>query len=195
MNIIKRLKSPNITPRLLCIPKYDMSSMGKQGLISNKGGCHCGKIRYDYKTTNHFNQWNFRECQCTFCRKHNSCNVSDNEGEIELFINNEMDLIKYEFGLKTCQFLMCSTCGTYCAAATNDEKKATINVNTLDNRSEVIQASRQQHKENRSKSTQKMNFDSETMEERNNRRANAWTPIHKIQIGNRTIVNRMEKMW
>ena len=48
---------------------------------------------------------------------------------IYLLMKNQLH--RYQFGTKTIGFWMCSDCGTYCAAVTNDEKLATINVNTL----------------------------------------------------------------
>ena len=157
-------------------------------LISHKGGCHCGALTYDYKTSNKINDWSIRECQCSFCRKHNSCNVSDNNGVIHINCNDEKALNRYQFGYKTCEFWICQNCGVFIGAISNDHKLCTINVNTLDNRKEIFDV---QQKQNKDKTP--MIYDKESIEQRNERRKKVWTPIQKINIVNYTLVNKESK--
>ena len=61
-----------------------------------------------------------RACQCTFCRKHGAHNVTDRDGHLVVRARRD-DLIRYQFGTRGCDFLLCRRCGVYVAAvvATN----------------------------------------------------------------------------
>lgn len=81
-----------------------------------KGGCHCGNISVHYKTRISPENASPRACQCSFCRKHNTAAVSDNGGDLTISVEDADKLSRYQFGLKTCDFLICRTCGVYVAA-------------------------------------------------------------------------------
>mmetsp|Transcript_58163 Transcript_58163/g.92408 ORF Transcript_58163/g.92408 Transcript_58163/m.92408 type:complete len:187 (-) Transcript_58163:145-705(-) len=186
MQLFKRLKP---TPLLARVCKYHYSHSNQANLILNKGGCHCGNIRYEYRSSTPLKEWHIRECQCSFCRKHSSCSVSDHNGEIDIFCEEE-SLYKYQFETKSCDFWMCAHCGTYVSAVSNDEKLAAINANTLDNHAELLELC----KSNKA-AKQPVNYDNETEEQRVERRQQVWTPVHKMKMGKKTIVNGMQKFW
>jgi hypothetical protein len=80
------------------------------------GGCHCGNISVLYKTHVAPEDASPRACQCSFCRKHNTAAVSDNAGDLTISVKDGEKLSRYQFGLKTCDFLICRDCGVYVAA-------------------------------------------------------------------------------
>ncbi|RMF03493.1 MAG: aldehyde-activating protein [Alphaproteobacteria bacterium] len=80
------------------------------------GGCHCGNISVVYHTRIAPEEAQPRACQCGFCRKHNTAAVSDNEGDLTIRVKDGEQLSRYQFGLKTCEFLICRNCGVYVAA-------------------------------------------------------------------------------
>jgi len=80
------------------------------------GGCHCGNITVLYKTGIAPEDASPRACQCSFCRKHNTAAVSDNSGDLTIRVSDADKLNRYQFGLKTCDFLICRECGVYVAA-------------------------------------------------------------------------------
>ncbi|ETO13432.1 hypothetical protein RFI_23946 [Reticulomyxa filosa] len=100
-------------------------------LHSYSGSCYCGNVGFEYFTKTKRQEWQIRECQCTFCRKHASKNVADPNGYLNVFVKNKKELSKFQFGLKTSWFWICRNCGVYTHATTNDDKFATINVNAL----------------------------------------------------------------
>ena len=61
-------------------------------------------------------QWSIRACQCSFCRAHDALSTSDPGGQIEFMASRPELLRKYQFGLKTADFLLCTNCGIYIGA-------------------------------------------------------------------------------
>ena len=183
MQITKRLRTVSLRPLL------SRHFIQNYRLLSYKGSCHCGVLSYEYKTGIEFKNWSIRECQCSFCRKHNASNVSDKNGEINLICDDDQYLNRYQFADKVCQFWLCNNCGVYIGAVSNDEKCASINITTLDQKKEILDI---QQKNEQNIST-KMNYNDETPQQKIQRRSHIWTPIHKIKIGNRTIVNAQNK--
>ena len=56
-----------------------------------------------------------RACDCSFCRKHGIRSVSDPDGLAVIRTASGLEPIRYRFGLKTADFLICPVCGTYVA--------------------------------------------------------------------------------
>ena len=92
------------------------------------GECHCGKVKVVFETDREPSALGVRTCQCGFCKRHGAHSVSDPQGEI-LVAADPGDLVRYRFGLRTADFLVCKHCGVYCATVTGDgeEKRASIN--------------------------------------------------------------------
>jgi hypothetical protein len=131
------------------------------------GGCHCGNIRIALTLSMPPRDCELRACQCSFCRRHGARTAADPAGSLRLEIRDSAKLNRYRFGLRTADYLVCAVCGVYVAAVcdTPAGKRATINVNCLDDRAtftrEPIAA----------------DYEGETREGRLKRRAERWTPV------------------
>ena len=187
MQITQKLCRSNVLRPSLVRCKYNPPREHYHGYDVYKGGCHCGSLRYEYTAQKDFKHWKITECPCSFCRKHNSLNVSDTHGKLEFNVEDSDHLNSYQFGTKKCEFWMCNNCGTYIGALTNGQKYATINVNTLDKYKNVLQ------EQNHHKFSSELAFNTSTAEQKMKQREKIWTPVKRIKIGNRTIVNKESK--
>jgi hypothetical protein len=97
--------------------------------MRHAGRCHCGAIRFAFETARPFAP---RACQCGFCRKHGARTVADAEGAAELTLGPET--IRYRFGSRTTDFLICGRCGVYAGATAELDGRAyvTLNLNAFD---------------------------------------------------------------
>ncbi len=75
------------------------------------GSCHCGAVRVDYETDAAVL---LRQDGCGFCSSRGVKSASDPNGRLTLV--SQLRLVRYRFGHKTADFLICPTCGTYVAA-------------------------------------------------------------------------------
>jgi hypothetical protein len=132
-----------------------------------KGRCHCGNISIHYKTRIPPEEAALRACQCTFCRKHQARAVSDPDGQIDFRVARPADLQRYQFGLRSAQFLVCRECGVYVGAFAPEHEAArghaTLMVNVLDD-------------EARYGTAQPALYDAEDAQSRTARRRRVWTP-------------------
>lgn len=135
-----------------------------------EGSCHCGALRFFYETSVDPRAWPVRACQCSFCRTHGARWTSDRHGSVGFaFAKNA--LLKYAFGLRTVDFLLCRECGVNIAAEVSTSRcksAAAINVNALTaalslglSEAEIV------------------SFDSESRQERIARRKLQWTPVSR----------------
>lgn len=125
------------------------------------GSCHCGAVRFTFSTAKPLQ---VRECQCSFCRKHGSRNVSDPDGSAEIV--SSLPLTRYRFGLGITDFLICPKCGCYVAAAMADANggwRSTLNLNCFDDPHLDLSA-------------EPMVYDAEDGSSRKERRLQRWTP-------------------
>lgn len=97
--------------------------------MSHIGQCHCGAIRFAFETQRPLAP---RACQCGFCRKHGARTVSDPEGSAALALGQ--GTIRYRFGSKTTDFLICGRCGVYVGASAELDGRhyVTLNLNAFD---------------------------------------------------------------
>ena len=74
--------------------------------------------------------------------------------------------MRYRFGLKTADFLVCRTCGTYIAAVLTTSRGAfaTVNINAMQDAVDVREA-------------EPMSYEGEAHTERLRRRERNWTPV------------------
>lgn len=135
-------------------------------MLAFDGGCHCGALRIRLETTSRADALPRRACQCSFCRGHGALTTSDPEGEIRIDAEKSA-LVRYRFGLKTADSLICSRCGVYIGAIQSeaDEAWAIVNVNALYER-ETFTAP-----------IEPMTYDGETRDARIERRKRKWTPV------------------
>jgi hypothetical protein len=118
-------------------------------------------------------QLELRACSCAFCRRHGARTTSDPAGRLEITVRNPTRLIRYRFGLRTADFLVCATCGVYVAAVLTAGERAwaSVNVNALDAPALLARRARP------------VSYDGESEEERTARRRARWTPAAVVERG------------
>jgi hypothetical protein len=129
------------------------------------GACHCGAIRVRFQSTLPVAQIQVRACQCSFCRTHGALSVSDPRGSLIYQITDREALVRYRFGLKLSDFLICARCGSYVGVFMEDPAGAlgVLNLNVLKDR-------------NRFAAPTSMDYEGESVTERLQRRRERWTP-------------------
>jgi hypothetical protein len=130
------------------------------------GGCHCGNLRYALETALALAALPLRACQCSFCRLHGARSTSDPAGRVRFEARDAARVTRYRFGLRTADFLVCATCGTYVGATMRDgaAQFAIINANTLDDVAGLTQ------------DAQPMDYEGEDAARRGARRRQRWSP-------------------
>ena len=102
------------------------------------GGCHCETIRVEFETELAPSDFEPRACQCSFCRQHQSRAISDPNGRLHIAVADGNLLSRYQFGMKSIQFLVCRDCGVYVAGflpdPTDDKAFGTLMLSALDQR-------------------------------------------------------------
>jgi hypothetical protein len=136
--------------------------------VIHRGGCHCGALRYALETELPVAQLPLRACQCSFCRHHGARSTSDPQGWLEFEVRDPGQVTRYQFGLKTADFLICARCGVYVGATIRYH--AVINANTLDDVAQLTQPETP------------MDYDGEDAPARAARREARWTPIDPLSI-------------
>ena len=131
----------------------------------HEGSCHCGAIRITLTISWPPEEAPVRACDCSFCRAHGARTITDPSGLAEIRFE-ESTVLRYRFGLKTADFLVCRDCGVYVAATadTSNGLRATVNVTALEARASF------------NEQPSSVNYDGETPETRLARRAERWTP-------------------
>ena len=129
------------------------------------GRCHCGNVSLVFETAGSPDTLPLRACDCSFCRKHGATTATDPQGRLELEIVRLDDAVRYRFGSRSLDFLVCGRCGVYVAAvmATDAGAVATLNVNALDERAAFTQT------------PVAVDYSGETEQQRKLRRAERWT--------------------
>ncbi len=133
------------------------------------GGCHCGALAVEFATALPIEQIEVRACQCSFCRAHGALSVTDPLGLLIFRANDSTRLMRYQFGLKLADFLLCSRCGTYVGAFMEEALRGygVLNVCVLQERE-------------RFGAPMLMRYDGETPENRLQRRRARWTPAQLL---------------
>jgi hypothetical protein len=130
------------------------------------GACHCGALTIQLDTVCAPGELAVRTCGCSFCRKHRPRYTSDPAGSVTIRAPAEADLIRYRFGLRLADFLICRTCGVFVAAyEPGAPGRAVINLDTLARADDFTATP-----------TQLTTYDSEDVATRTARRARGWTP-------------------
>jgi hypothetical protein len=128
------------------------------------GACHCGAIGFAYETALEVAAWTMRACDCRFCRSHGAATTSDPAGALELTCRATDRLVRYQFSLRTADFLLCRDCGVYLGAITTDGRFGIINTNALIDRPSLPP-------------TTPRSYSGETAAGRTARRRDRWTPV------------------
>lgn len=133
---------------------------------SYRGSCHCGAISVALDLSRPAAETRVRACQCDFCRPRGTRTIADAAGTA-LISARSPDLIRrYRFGLRTADYLLCSTCGTYVGAVQEEPGGliSVINVGGLDIR------------EFRARTADPVDYDGESVSDRLARRRTYWMP-------------------
>jgi hypothetical protein len=132
----------------------------------HSGGCHCGNMTLHLRLSRAPEQMPLRSCSCSFCRSHGTRTVSDRDGSVEITAADSSLLVRYRFGSRTADYLLCRRCGVYLGAVceTRSGLRAVVNVNCLDDRAAFKQAPAAPV------------YDAETVDERLDRRSMNWMP-------------------
>lgn len=138
-----------------------------------RGSCHCGALSLELVTMREPSQLPVRLCGCTFCLKHRPRYTSDPDGLVVVRFADESKVIRYRFGLRLADFLICASCGVFVAAVEPDSSSArgVINLDVLERAAEFT-----------SEPTRFTAYDSEDAAARKARRAKNWTPA-RIDVG------------
>ncbi len=131
-----------------------------------RGQCHCGAVSAVYETDAPVR---LRQDGCSFCTSRGVKSASDPSGKLRL--ESALPLIRYRFGHRTADFLICPACGTYVAAMTAGAVGpiAVLNVVGL-NISEL-----------RDLPAEYSNLDGEDVGARQARRVSRWTPVKLVE--------------
>ena len=140
-------------------------------MIAYNGGCHCGALNISFETTQTPASLQRRACQCSFCRAHGVVSMSDPEGALKVDAKADA-LVRYRFGLKTADFLICARCGVYIASvfSDGDDMWAVINANALHERALFTAP------------IEAMSYEGETPSSRGDRRKQRWTPVEAFNV-------------
>ncbi len=130
------------------------------------GSCHCGAIGFTYSTRIAPADWSVRACQCSFCLAHDALSTSDPTGELRFSAMVPGNLQRYQFGLKTADFLLCRECGVYIGAIieTGNGSWGIINTHALTDKLADIS------------DDTAVDYDGEITGNRVSRREERWTP-------------------
>ena len=140
-------------------------------MMAFAGGCHCGAVNVTFESTQPAATLERRACQCSFCRSHGALTVSDADGALR-FDAAAGSLVRYRFGLKTADFLLCARCGVYVGAifGEGEDYWGIVNANVLHDRSSFTAP------------VVAISYDNETPTLRGERRKQRWTPVEVLNI-------------
>lgn len=126
-----------------------------------RGSCHCGAISAEYETNAPVI---LRQDGCGFCSSRGVKSASDPNGRLEL--RSKQKLVRYQFGHKTADFLICPACGTYIAAVMEGPRGPVAVLNVVGLSIPELQ----------DEPATFASLDGETVDERIQRRLSRWTP-------------------
>lgn len=127
-----------------------------------RGSCHCGAVRAVYETAVPVR---LRQDGCGFCSSRGVKSASDPNGRLTLV--SRLKLIRYRFGHKTADFLICPVCGTYVATQMESPRGPVGVVNVV---GLAIPELTEQP-------ATLASLEGETVDERIRRRLSRWTPM------------------
>jgi hypothetical protein len=130
--------------------------------------CHCGAVSVRFETTDLLSSLRPRACQCDHCRMQGARYLSDPNGQLVLQAKSDDAFFRYQFGMKTADFLTCKSCGVLIGAVctVDDDLRMVINANLFLNVELGGNVATDSSGEN--------------LDDRNARREAAWTPVDII---------------
>ena len=76
-------------------------------MITHKGGCHCGRVRFEVVAPARFS---VTDCNCSICAKTGYLHLIVPKSQFRLVSGSEV-LTEYTFNTATARHLFCSVCG------------------------------------------------------------------------------------
>jgi len=76
-------------------------------LVTHKGGCHCGRVRFEVDAPAHLE---LTDCNCSICAKSGYLHLIVPKSCFRLLSGAEV-LTTYQFNTRTARHLFCSACG------------------------------------------------------------------------------------
>jgi len=138
--------------------------------VTYEGACHCGSVVVWFETKQAPEALQVRADGCGFCRRHGAKSVTDPEGWLE-FRAAPGSLRRYQFAHKSADFLLCAECGVYVGAV------ADIDGRTLG----VLNAVGADIQAFAGRDADPVDYEGETLAERNARRSQRWTPAAVVE--------------
>ncbi len=81
--------------------------MSEQSLITHRGGCHCGRVRFEARAPARVQ---VSECNCSICSKTGYLHLIVEAENFKLLSGKDV-LTTYTFNTGTAKHLFCSVCG------------------------------------------------------------------------------------
>ena len=81
--------------------------MSEQALVTHRGGCHCGRVRFEVLAPARVE---VSDCNCSICNKSGYLHLIV-EGERFRLLSGQDVLSTYTFNTGTAKHLFCSVCG------------------------------------------------------------------------------------
>lgn len=135
------------------------------------GHCHCGAIRVEFEPGRPVAELRLRSCQCGFCRRHGARTTSDPGSRLHIEAAPGA-LLRYRFGRRAVDALLCDECGVYVASileTADGETLATLNVTGVELHGFADRPG------------EPVTYDHETDDERLARRKARWTPTVLVE--------------
>lgn len=130
------------------------------------GRCHCGNVEVLLETAHRPEDLPLSACSCSFCARHGARTTRDPGGRVRLVVHDPALLVRYRFGLRVTDFLLCGRCGIYVAAVMTEDDGtwATVNTNVFDDPDRFTRAATP------------ADWEGESAAARRARRRRTWTP-------------------
>jgi hypothetical protein len=99
--------------------------------MNHKGGCQCGKVRYEVEIDLDHTAI---ECNCSICEK-NGLLLSFVNGDAFKLVSGEGEMTEYRFNTEKIVHYFCKTCGVECYAQNSNAEGGrtyALNVRTID---------------------------------------------------------------
>lgn len=81
--------------------------MSEQTLVTHRGGCHCGRVRFEALAPARVE---VSDCNCSICSKSGYLHLIVRAGNFKLLSGSDV-LTAYTFNTGTARHLFCSVCG------------------------------------------------------------------------------------
>lgn len=133
-----------------------------------KGACHCGAVSVELETETDPAEIEVRQCQCSFCRAHGAISASDPSGRIRYIEREAGAISRYQFGTKSCEFILCRHCGVYLGATMEDAETPGYSTTQIKHYEDKALFTRQ---------ARHPDYNGEPLQARLERRRQTWTPI------------------